>query len=179
MYNVYSHPLRRFIRRVVFYAGLLCIVFGALQNHQTENTERTLWIVDNSLSMHVRDVSEESKTSFVSRLETAKKLIQATSTKDPRAHGLITFARTPFLQTPFSANTLHIHNVVAGVSPIIYGGGSDLLRALQFTSDIYTKNPDFRVVIITDGEVGDTEAIKNINFLPASAWVIGIGSVQG
>ena len=58
-------------------------------------TEKTLWIVDNSMSMQVEDMRENSTNTYYSRLQVARSLISSGVMMIPGQHAIVTYARSP------------------------------------------------------------------------------------
>ena len=82
--------------------------------------------MDNSLSMVVKDISAEN-FSIISRLDTLKNVLQNFQEKMFYEMGIMTFSRYATLEVPFTTDKILLKNVISGISPIIYGGGSDFL----------------------------------------------------
>jgi hypothetical protein len=65
------------IRFVLIVSGLICVVF-VFTHSLDRGTERTLWVIDNSLSMAVTDISGGSGL-LISRLDFAKQIVASGS----------------------------------------------------------------------------------------------------
>lgn len=180
MYSVYSHPARRLLRRVLFWMSGGLIWYALMLWIFTPDVQRQkiLWIVDNSLSMNVRDVST-ADGGFISRLEASLSVIRSFSGVIPWEHALLTFARTPLLQMPFSADEIYRKNVLDGIVPIVYWWGSDMAKALSFVHDMYGNNPWFQIVMLTDAEFIDMSAIQALHFAPKRMMIVGVGTSEG
>lgn len=64
---------RQLISFLFILSGLILIIFGFLRGLDS-GSEATLWVIDNSLSMAVTDISSGSNT-LLSRLDLAKQIV--------------------------------------------------------------------------------------------------------
>ncbi len=75
--NFSTSPRRQLVRFALIVSGLIFVVFGFLRSRDP-GVERTLWVIDNSLSMAVTDIGSESGI-LLSRLDRAKQIIASGS----------------------------------------------------------------------------------------------------
>ncbi len=75
--NFSSSPRRQLIRFALIVSGLICVVFAFIRSLDT-GPDRTLWIIDNSLSMAVEDIHIGSGI-LSSRLDQAKQIVASGS----------------------------------------------------------------------------------------------------
>lgn len=75
--NFSSSPRRQLIRFALIVSGLICVLFAFIRSLDT-GPDRTLWVIDNSLSMAVTDISGGSGI-LISRLDQAKQIIASGS----------------------------------------------------------------------------------------------------
>lgn len=92
---------------------------------------------------------------------------------------MASFSREVTLETSFTSEKTLIKNVIAGISPMVYGGGSNIFSALESVVNIYKTRENLHIIILTDAENFDTN--KNIVNIPPyiSLTFIGIGTEQG
>lgn len=77
------------------------------------------------------------------------------SKKSPYKIAVMTFARYPTLELPFGSDKELIKNVISGISPVIYGGGSDFMKALEFIKNTYKNTKNINIITLTDAEFFD------------------------
>lgn len=169
--------LLRMLLLLIWAALLLYLFFSGLsKNHEPEY----IFLVDNSLSMSVQDILPiDSHSSNISRLDTSKDFIKKfLQKKSPRA-GLITFSEDITIQTPITDDIIQLENALSGISPIIYGGGSDIYKAISSVSEIYSAASNLEVIILSDAESFEKNEEKfsknpNIHFT-----LVTIGTEKG
>ena len=88
--NFSSSPQRQLIRFLLIVSGLILVIFGFVRSLDTA-TDRTLWVIDNSLSMAVTDIGSESGI-LLSRLDFAKQIISSGSRVRSGEQGIMTAA---------------------------------------------------------------------------------------
>lgn len=81
--------------------------------------------------MSVRDISTSDGTELVSRLEVAKIFAKNIVEKNFYNMAVATFSRNMTLETPFTNDKFLVKNVISGIEPLVYGGGSDIFLALE------------------------------------------------
>ncbi len=73
--NFITSPQRQLIRFLFILSGLILIVFAFLRSLDS-GIQKTLWVIDNSLSMAVTDISTSTGIS-ISRLDRAKQIVMS------------------------------------------------------------------------------------------------------
>ncbi len=91
----------------------------------------------------------------------------------------MTFSREITLETPFTTDKTLISNVISGITPMTYGGGSNILLAIENTVNIYKTRPNTHIIVFSDMETFD-EIIHFPTIPPhISLTFIGIGTEHG
>lgn len=137
---------------------------------------KTLIIIDNSLSMTVQDIARDDGAGFVSRLDAAKAVASQVMRQSNGEVAIVSFAREPLLEMPFSQDMPLAESILHNISPLIYGGGSDVFAALEMASHIYGHIPHINILVFTDAEFFHTP--DHIPTLPTSDRIafVGIGT---
>ena len=136
-------------------------------------------MVDTSLSMSVQDIADGKF--FRSRLDAAQELMRTTIAQDdaPSAHAILSFARYATLQTPFTEDISHLENIITGLTPTPYGGGTDITEALKTASHLYKNTQNLSIIILTDGEFFEADR-EYFPFLAGTNMLwIGVGTPSG
>lgn len=88
--NFSSSPRRQLIRSALIISGLICVISGWTSGLDT-GSDRTLWVIDNSLSMAVTDIASQSGV-LLSRLDFAKQIVSSGSRVRSGEQGIMTAA---------------------------------------------------------------------------------------
>lgn len=135
--------------------------------------------LDVSKSMLANDVAPN-------RLEKAKQLISKLITKlEGNRIGIVLFAGRAYLQMPLTNDVYAARMYVSTANPDVVGTqGTVIGEALKLCNqNLDTKERKYKsVLLITDGEDHDEEALKNAKELAKNGMIvntIGIGSVNG
>lgn len=91
--------------------------YSFLHTLSLSNIPKTLWVIDNSLSMTVTDIKTSSDR-MISRLDLAKMIIKQKSDKILGEQAIMTAAQGARLELPMTDDRLAIENVVQGITPI-------------------------------------------------------------
>jgi len=159
----------------------------ALMNPQWGNRSDMVKVEKSDIVIAL-DISESMNASDIgpTRLEKAKKLIESIiiARKSDRI-GLILFAGAAYLQMPLTTDyaaalmfARTANSNLAGTQGTAIGDAVNL--AVKSTKD--DKNTQKALIIITDGEDHDSEAIKAAKDAYENGWVIhaiGIGTLEG
>lgn len=145
----------------------------------SKNTsDKTLWIIDNSLSMAVEDTMAQSGV-IDSRLSLAKKIIITNSLKITGKQAIMSAAYWAKLEIPMTDNLLVLSDVVNGITPILKGWWSNLYTPLETMSLIYGDIPNLDIIWLTDGEFSDSGSSYTGKINTRNITFIGIGSKVG
>ncbi len=115
--NFITLPQRRLIRGVCIIFGMFLIGYSYIQTLDHSNTPKTLWVIDNSLSMTVTDIKTSSDR-IISRLDLAKTIIKQKSDKILGEQAIMTAAQGARLELPMTDDRLAIENVVQGITAV-------------------------------------------------------------
>ncbi len=178
--NFLLSPRRQLVRFLFIVSGMILIGFDFLSNLDWE-TDKTLWIIDNSLSMAVTDIHTESGV-MLSRLNFAKQIITSNSANISGEQAIMTAAYGARLELPMTDDRWAFLNVTQGIGIIKNGGGSMVSSPLETVRLLYGKTRNLHIVWITDGEFSDSGAtlsgflsVPNISFIwvgSRSGWPI-------
>lgn len=166
---------RLFIWQFFVIVWILLLGYGIFVNNTHFSGERTLYIVDTSLSMAVEDIWNSTDTITRSRLDRAKSLILASSFSGEVA--VIWYARSPALLLPFTASVESFSRTIQNLSITPSFGGSDILSAFSLVDTLYRGNMiPLHIVLLTDG--GNTIPASIFPILPplSDLKIVGIGS---
>lgn len=105
--------------------------------------------------MSARDI--EVPSGKISRLEAAKIFAKNLCEKISDPIAVASFARRSTLEMPFGTDKNLIKNVIDGMVPIRYGGGSNLADSLKTLSHIYAPSPEIRLIVFSDAEYFEGE----------------------
>lgn len=101
--------------------------------------------------MAVEDISSENHI-MMSRFDLAKKMIQDGIRDIPGEHAIITYARDASMESPFTENKEHSINVVLGLNPVEFYGGSNLMGAISLANTLYAKSATpIEMILLSDG----------------------------
>lgn len=162
------------IRFVLIVSGLICVVF-VFTRSLDRGTERTLWVIDNSLSMAVTDISGGSGL-LISRLDFAKQIVTSGSAMRSGEQAIMTAALGARLELPMTDNTLTLSDVVHGINIESHGGGSSISTPLEMIRLIYGSTQRLSIVWLTDGEFSDTTTTLSGWVTPPTISLIGVGT---
>lgn len=152
-----------------------------LQDYR-DSPSKTLFVIDNSLSMTVQDVEMDGNMGFLTRLDAAKKLANDffEQKQDTSAEwGIVSFSRLPTLILPFTTDRVLTKNVVQSLTPVIYGGGSDLGHVIDLINDVYGNMDHLHIVVLSDGEFFDIKNMPSLKNVSAHVTFIGVGTENG
>jgi von Willebrand factor type A domain len=124
------------LRAILMLAGFCLVGYSILVPVVPASDQRTLWIVDTSLSMTVEDITDSHSITH-SRLDLAQALIASGAEAIPGMHALMTFSDIARLQIPFTRDVSFFTLVTESLTPHIYGLGTDIPTVLQSIEDIY------------------------------------------
>lgn len=172
--NFIPSPWRRWLRLVLVLTWFLVIVFGFLHRISHSWDTRTLWIVDNSLSMLASDIRSGSGM-MISRLDLAKHIITTKSQDMPGEQAIMTSSYLARVELPMTEDMVQFREFVRGINPIIYGGGTTAMSVLRLIDELYGQG-GITIYWITDGEFSDVP-IDITRKYPIT--LIGVGSQQG
>ena len=96
---------------------MFLIGYSYIQTLDHSNTPKTLWVIDNSLSMTVTDIKTSSDR-IISRLDLAKTIIKQKSDKILGEQAIMTAAQGARLELPMTDDRLAIENVVQGITAV-------------------------------------------------------------
>lgn len=128
--------------------------------------------------MAVQDISMPS-SELASRLDASKNFIKNFIEKNALAVSVVSFSREITLETPFTTDKKLATNVISGISPLLYGGGSDILHAIEGVTQIYKTRKNIHIIMFSDMETFDN--LENFPTLPDSfsLTLVGVGTEQG
>jgi hypothetical protein len=173
--NFSSSLPRRLIRWLLIIVGIGCVGFGLLRSGGS-GVSHTLYIVDNSLSMEVADISTASGQ-MISRLDLAKQIM--TTLPQTGEQALMTSALGAELVLPMTSDRQIWADTVVSVRPVSYGGGSIALTPLETARLIYGDISDLHIVWLTDGEFSDSGITLSGWTTPPQITMVGIGTTGG
>jgi von Willebrand factor type A domain len=159
------------------FVGFFLIVYGIFSPIFSPNDQRTLWVVDTSLSMSVEDVTDNHSITH-SRLNLAQELIASGAELIPGMHALMTFSDIARLQIPFIRDSSFFSLVSKNLTPHIYGIGTDIPTVIQSIESIYPWE-SLQVVLLTDGENSRLPSEFPILGKEKKIVIIGIGTEAG
>ncbi len=177
----FTYSIGRIWMKYLFILGGLALVFYSLyvSISSDKNEKKTLWLVDTSLSMVVRDMVTE-KNILHSRLEVAQSLILSWRTIIPGNHALMIFWETNQLLLPFSDEASIFSSTVRWLTPTLYHSATDIEGSLSAIDTVYGTTP-MDIILLTDGE--DTleldEKGSNLNTPFRNIFIVGIGTPWG
>lgn len=91
--STFSH--RRFlISLFLLVIGLFFLGFSLGQDDSNTESD-TIWIIDNSMSMTVEDIVDDTQNLNHSRLEVARSLVMSGTNMLPGKHAVLIYARSP------------------------------------------------------------------------------------
>lgn len=173
--NFSSSLPKQFIRWLLTIVGIFCIWFGLLRSGDS-GTSHTLYILDNSLSMEVQDISTASGQ-MLSRLDLAKKVIRSHPHTGERA--LMTSALGAELILPMTRDPQVWDDTITSIRSVNYGGGSIAMTPLETARLIYGDVPDIHIVWLSDGEFSDSWVTLSGWTTPPDITIIGLGTPVG
>lgn len=175
--NFILSPLRRFIHGLFIIIGVGMMIYSFFWNNITRE-DRTLWVIDNSLSMDVSDIHTQSGI-LISRLELAKQFISRVSPQIPGEQAIMSAAYAARLELPMTDDQWVISNVVHGITTLARWGGSMVSLPLETIRLIYGNTPHLRIIWLTDGEFADSGSTLSGFLTPPDITYIGIGTRLG
>lgn len=123
--------------------------------------------------MTVQDIARDDGAGFVSRLDAAKELSSEVIARSGGEVAILSFAREPLLEMPFSQDIPLAEVILKNISPLVYGGGSDVFSALEMVSYLYENIPQLNILVLTDAEF--FQKPEGIPSLPVSARLVFVG----
>ena len=175
--NFSSSPQRQLIRLTFIVSGLICVVFGFVRSLDT-GTARTLWVIDNSLSMAVADVASQSGI-LSSRLDQAKQIAISGSHLRSGEQGIMTAAWWARLEMAMTDDRWVFSDVAQGITIQSQGGGSSVSTPLETIRLIYGSTPHLSIIWITDGEFSDSGSTLSGWATSPDITLIGVGTRSG
>lgn len=175
--NFIISPKRRYIRGTLIIIWLISMMVGIFF-WSDRSTSKTLWVIDNSLSMTVTDIMGDDNI-IISRLDLAKNIVQTASQIITRDQAIMSVAHGARLDLPMNQDLAVIKNVVDGISPITQGGWSNFATPIQMIQLIYGKERHLDVIWLTDGEFADSGSTYTGNIDNMNITFIGIGTLAG
>lgn len=166
---------RLFAGQFFVVAWILFLGYSIFLGNRSTHWERTLYIIDTSLSMGIEDIGKGTDGLIQSRLDRAKSLILSSSFSWEVA--VIAYARSPALLLPFTNSTENFIRTIQNISLSSSFGGSDPLWALSLVDTLYKNNTSpLRIFLLTDG--GNTPSVNIFPPLPplSRLRIIGIGT---
>lgn len=176
-----SFSYRRFFISfgLIFLWFFLCGYAISSESIETTPSEKTLWIVDNSLSMAVEDMKDFQSDLFTSRLNTARSLVMSGVDNIRGEHGIILYARNAGILTPFTSDHIILEKSIANITPVTDNGWSDISSVFALIYSLYSiRTTPLHIILLTDG--GDT-GDSSLPPLPSNTTlsIIGIGTDTG
>jgi Ca-activated chloride channel family protein len=179
-------PLRFGIKAALALLALATVVMGAANFQRPgamENIKRqgvdVMMVLDVSKSMLARDIKP-------SRLEKAKQLLMRLNDKlDNDRIGLVLFAGRAYLQMPLTTDHGAARMYIQDASPdVVPTQGTVIGEALKMANTSFnSKERKYKaILLVSDGEDHDPEALKDARILAADGVMIntvGIGSPEG
>jgi von Willebrand factor type A domain len=137
---------------IIFWLGILLYRYFVIEYLPT--WDRTLWIIDTSLSMAVEDIPSTEKGMMISRLDLAKKLALLGIESIWGEHAVISYARQASVESPFLSEKAFTRDIVSSLSLIEFYGWSDSEAALSLARTLYAgSSVPIHIVVLTDGEM--------------------------
>ncbi len=141
---------------ILIISGLICVIF-AFARGLDKPSDRILYVMDNSLSMAVTDISGGSGV-LISRLDFAKQMIASLSRVLWGEQAVMTAALWARLEVPMTDSSTSISDVIWGINVESHAGGSSISTPLEMIRLIYGNTPHLSIVWFTDGEFSDSVA---------------------
>jgi hypothetical protein len=141
-------------------------------------SDRTLWVIDNSLSMAVTDISSQSGI-FLSRLDFAKQIVSSGSLMRSGEQAIMSAAGGARLEMAMTGDRGVFADTVRGITVQDRGGGSSVSTPLEMIRLIYGSTPHLSIIWITDGEFSDSGATLSGWTMTPSITMIGVGTLTG
>ncbi len=171
---ILSHR-NRFIRGTLIIFGIIFLGLYFWRDLDTTDNQKTLWVIDNSLSMTVTDIGTKSGI-MISRLDLAKNIIMQSSKNITWEQAIMTSAQWARLELPMNQDAIALTNVVDGITPLVRWWGSSLMTPIETIRLIYWSTPHLHVIWITDGEFSDTWASFSGFTTNSLITFIGVGT---
>ncbi len=175
--NFFISPRRRLLRWSFIIIGILLMGFGFLRSLNSVSPH-TLWVIDNSLSMAVTDISSPSGV-MLSRLDLAKGIIASGSYIIPGDHAIMSVAYGAKLETPFTRDMFALRDIVAGINPVYQWWGTTLTTPIQTIEALYGSLSSLQIIWITDGEFSDSGSLQSWKLPQANITLVGVGTPSG
>lgn len=165
------------IRWLLYMIGVSMVLFGFFSSFAQQKT-RTLWILDNSLSMLAQDVKNVDNV-YTSRLALAKHIIWSGSADIWGKHALIIASQGARLISPMTWDAGIFQDILAGVKIQRYGWWSDWYTPLKIATSIYGDAQDVNIFWITDGEFANPYKPHQDMIVPQNLTIIGVWTPVG
>ncbi len=175
--NFSSSPRRQLIRSALIISGLICVISGWTSGLDT-GSDRTLWVIDNSLSMAVTDIASQSGV-LLSRLDFAKQIVSSGSRVRSGEQGIMTAAGWARLEMAMTDESWVLSDIVRGITVQSQGGGSSVSTPLEMIRLIYGNTSHLSIIWITDGEFSDSGSTLSGWTISPSITLIGVGTRSG
>jgi hypothetical protein len=162
----------------IIFLGFLIVFYWLYRDIFLSNQEeKTLWIVDNSLSMVVQDIQSNSDI-LLSRLDLAGSLVLSWRALIPGEHALMTLWDGAKLLLPFSDESDIFSATVQWIVPVLYDSQTDIQAALSAVELIYGNSP-MHIILLSDGEDTSANATMNKEIISSSKQYtfIAIGTI--
>mgnify|MGYP002136220052 CR=1 FL=1 len=166
---------RLFIGQFLVGAWIFLLGYSIFFGDSGSIWQRTLYIIDTSLSMGIEDVDKGINGQLQSRLDQAKSLILSSSFSWEVA--VIAYARSPGLILPFTSSLEIFTRTIQNISTSSAFGGSDPVWALSLMDTLYKNNTTpLNLFLLTDG--WNTHSVDALPPLPSLSHltIIGLGS---
>ncbi len=171
-------PRRSLFRFIFALLGGIFLLFAWWQSLFSNPDRSVILLIDNSLSMVVQDISQRDSSTILSRLDAAKRFSTQFVEKFSGEIAISSFSREITIESPFSDDKNFLKNVISGISPIIYGGGSDIFGSMQRIAEIYQNRSNTEIIVLTDAEF--FEKPTNFSFSNRiKITFVAIGTEQG
>lgn len=173
-FNFRDSYIRSFLRYICMIFGVLLIGVWVFSNTQylSGKWPKTLWILDNSLSMVVQDMGGSGDI-VLSRFDRAKDMILSLSPHIWWYQALMIFWKSASLVLPFSTDQKVFSATVNWLAPVLYSSSTDIETALWSVDLIYWDD-DIHVIVLTDGERTIEENTESLSNSPKKITFIGI-----
>ena len=175
--NFSASPRRQLIRSALVVSGLICVISGWTSSLDT-GSDRTLWVIDNSLSMAVTDIGSQSGI-LLSRLDFAKQIVSSGSRVRSGEQGIMSAAGWARLEMAMTDNMWVFSDTTRGITIDSQGGGSSVSTPLEMIRLIYGNTSHLQVFWITDGEFSDSWSSLSLWTTTPSITLIGVGTRSG
>ena len=173
----------KFILKLIALTSIILILarpIAGTRRISVEKSDVEVYIaMDVSNSMLAEDVQP-------SRLERSKALVNNVVERlENHKLGLVVYAGDAFIQLPVTSDNVSAKMFVQSVSPtMIESQGTDIAKAVRLASCSFSNNESSKkaIVIITDGEDHEKEALKAVNEASSdgiSIFVVGVGTTEG